>query len=167
MHNEISKGSVVKTEFDHQLHMPVVDRVLHGSHYYFFNYGFVPETISGDKDPLDVVILCDTPLPVNHLVPCKLLGYLNTSDDKGIDEKLIVVPADRVDPASRGIDDIENVHDWQITRLKDFFQHYKALEKKTCVVKDLHGRAEATELVKKARHRYQVMNRFLNRWRGC
>ena len=129
VHIEIPKGSTIKTEYYHHLGMPVVDRVLHGSNYYFFNYGFLPQSLSGDADPLDVVIFCDEPLPVSHLISCKVLGFLRTIDDAGMDEKLVVVPDDKVDPHSIGVEDISDLHSWRLERLRDFFSPLQNIRK--------------------------------------
>lgn len=155
---EIPKGTVVKCEHDHKTNELVVSRILHGSNYYFFNYGYLRNTLSGDGDPLDVVVFCDESLPYNCRVRCKVLGYLYTKDDDGDDEKLITVPIDSIDPNSIGINDVSDVHDWKIKRLRDFFSNYKTLEGKECVVGELYGVPQAIDVIDNAykRHNFPV-----------
>jgi inorganic pyrophosphatase len=103
---EISKGSHIKYEYDKERNMIVCDRILHTPMKYPFNYGFVPNTLSEDGDPLDVVVLMDDELVPGCVVKCKILGYLDTKDDEGNDPKIIACPIGKIDPVWNDIDDL-------------------------------------------------------------
>ena len=95
---EIAKGGHIKYEYDKQRNMLVCDRILHTPMKYPFNYGFIPNTLSEDGDPLDVVVLMDDELIPGCMIKCKILGYLDTKDDAGNDPKIIVCPVEKIDP---------------------------------------------------------------------
>lgn len=103
---EIAKGSHIKYEYDKERNMIVCDRILHTPMKYPFNYGFIPNTLSEDGDPLDVVVLMEDELIPGCMVKCKILGYLDTKDDAGNDPKLIVCPVGKIDPIWSDIDDL-------------------------------------------------------------
>jgi inorganic pyrophosphatase len=108
---EISKGSHIKYEYDKERNILVCDRVLHTPMKYPFNYGFIPNTLSEDGDPLDVVVLMDDELIPGCIIKCKILGYLATKDDAGNDPKIIVCPVVKVDPMWKNVDNLLNIHD--------------------------------------------------------
>lgn len=172
---EIPKGSNVKYEYDKERHMIICDRVLHTPMKYPFNYGFIPNTLSEDGDPLDVVILMDDELVPGCMIKCKVLGYLDTKDDAGNDPKLIVCPIKKVDPMWENIDDLFsayevssqfNTHDKKfimndseniqmpkleinvhtLMRIKYFFEHYKDLENKKVSVGKFHNKNDALKV---------------------
>ena len=106
---EISKGSHIKYEYDKERNMLVCDRILHTPMKYPFNYGFIPNTLSEDGDPVDVVVLMDDELVPGCLIKCKITGYLETKDDAGNDPKLIVCPVGKVDPMWRNVDNLFDI----------------------------------------------------------
>ena len=95
---EIAKNSHIKYEYDKELKALICDRILHTPFKYDFNYGFIPNTLSEDGDPLDVVVIMDEELVPGCYIKCKILGLLETRDDQGIDPKLIMCPINKVDP---------------------------------------------------------------------
>ena len=124
-----------------------VDRILPGSMAYPGNYGFVPNTLAEDGDAVDVVMLCEEALMPTCVVECRVLGYLEMSDSKGRDIKLIAVPSS--DVAQGLYDQYQQVSDLPIAlldRVQHFFQHYKQLDA-TCWSKvgGFYGVAEANE----------------------
>lgn len=125
---EIPLGSNIKYEYDHNTHELRVDRVLHSPVIYFFNYGYIPNTLSGDGDPLDAIVLCKESLMPTCLVRCKMLGVLHTTDESGEDDKVILVPIDKVDRESEGYNDITDVKQFTQEKLKCFFKDYKKME---------------------------------------
>lgn len=125
---EIEKHSFVKYEWDEGRQEMVVDRVLHGSQCYPFNYGEVLGTLAGDGDPLDAVVLTEHKLSHRALVRCKVIGMLPTTDEKGEDAKLIVVPVESVDPESAFRNSVSDVSETSRRRIRDFFESYKTLE---------------------------------------
>jgi inorganic pyrophosphatase len=119
----------VKYEVDKASGAIFVDRVLTTPMRYPCNYGYVPRTLSGDGDPVDVLVLLPVPLVPGSVIRCRPLGMLAMTDDAGEDTKVIAAPLDKVFAAYsklRGIDDVpEPTRD----RIMHFFQHYKDLEK--------------------------------------
>jgi inorganic pyrophosphatase len=105
---EISKSGHIKYEYDKERNMIRCDRILHTPMKYPFNYGFIPDTLSEDGDPLDVVVLMDDKLVPGCMIRCKILGYLDTRDDEGNDPKMIVCPIEKVDPIWKDVDDLFN-----------------------------------------------------------
>lgn len=135
---EISKGSHIKYEYDKEKNILVCDRILHTPMKYPFNYGFIPNTLSEDGDPLDVVVLMDDELRPGCRIICKILGYLDTKDDEGDDPKIIACPVEKVDPVWKNINNIfdKNISKHTLEKIKYFFQHYKDLENKKVIVGD-------------------------------
>lgn len=127
---EISKGSNIKYEYNKELKMLVCDRFLHTPMRYFFNYGFVPDTLSLDRDPIDVVVITEESLCPGCLISCKIIGCLETTDAEGNDPKLIVCPSNKVDPKSVHINKITDLDNSTLEQIKYFFSHYKDLENK-------------------------------------
>lgn len=127
---EISKGSNIKYEFDKEKNCLVCDRILYTPFRYIFNYGFVPNTLSLDSDPIDAVVLVDESLVPGCYIKCKIIGCLETTDAEGIDPKLILCPIDKIDPKSKNINDITDLPPMLLEQIKYFFSHYKDLENK-------------------------------------
>ena len=97
---EVSKGSNLKYEISKETNLLRLDRVLHTSMFYPGNYGYFPQTLAGDGDPLDVLVLTDYVLQPGIVVECKIIGVLLTEDEKGLDEKILAVPSDKVDKST-------------------------------------------------------------------
>ena len=113
---------------------------------YEFNYGFIPDTLSLDGDPIDAVIIMDDELVPGCYIDCKIIGVLETEDDAGIDPKLIMCPATNVDPTYSNIRDITDLPKMTLDKIKYFFMHYKDLENKRVIVGEFKGRKEAIEV---------------------
>ena len=126
---EIPKGSHVKYEYDKKTQRIICDRILSTPFFYFFNYGYVPNTLSEDGDPLDVVLLMEDALFPGCSIRCRVLGVLETSDEKGTDPKLIVCPISRIDSFYDHLKDVMDVSVGLLNKIKHFFEHYKDLEK--------------------------------------
>jgi inorganic pyrophosphatase len=129
---EISKNSHIKYEYDKERNALVCDRILHTPFKYFFNYGFIPNTLSEDGDPIDVVVITENELLPGCYITCKLLGYLETRDDEGNDPKLIMCPSKKVDPT---YNDLNNIFDME-KFTKDKNGNYKVGK---CVNMPYHG----------------------------
>ena len=127
---EISKGSNIKYEFDKNKNILICDRILYTPFRYIFNYGFIPNTLSLDSDPIDTVIIMDESLVPGCLIKCKIIGCLETSDSEGDDPKLILCPIDKIDPKAVNINNIDDLPDMLLEQIKYFFTHYKDLENK-------------------------------------
>jgi inorganic pyrophosphatase len=127
---EISKNSHIKYEYSPELNALVCDRILHTPFKYEFNYGFIPDTLSEDGDPLDAVIIMDDVLVPGCYIKCRFLGVLYTSDDHGNDPKIIMCPADNVDPTYKALCNIDCLPELTANKIHYFFSHYKDLENK-------------------------------------
>jgi inorganic pyrophosphatase len=125
---EISKNSRIKYEFNKDINMLICDRILPGPFSFPFNYGFIPNTLSGDGDPLDVIIYMDESLVPNSLIKCIIIGALETIDEKGEDIKLICVPAKKVSYNESHINSITDLPKHFMDKIIYFYTHYKDLE---------------------------------------
>jgi inorganic pyrophosphatase len=119
----------VKYEVDKASGAIFVDRVLTTPMRYPCNYGYVPRTLSGDGDPVDVLVVLPVPLVPGSVIRCRPLGMLAMTDDAGEDTKVIAVPLDKVFPAYRELRGIDDLPELTRDRIMHFFQHYKDLEK--------------------------------------
>ena len=124
-----AQSEPVKYEADKEFGVLVVDRFIGTGMRYPANYGFIPQTLSGDGDPVDVLVLTPFPLLAGSLVRARALGMLRMTDVSGVDAKFIAVPADKVCPMTADLKTIEDVPAYLKDQIKHFFEHYKALEK--------------------------------------
>lgn len=148
---EIPYGSNVKYEIDKDSGAVVVDRVMHSAMFYPANYGFVPNTLAKDGDPADILVLTEFPMVAGSVVNCRLIGVLVMEDEAGMDEKLLAVPVNKVDPTFAEINSIEDLPKAKLDKIKNFFETYKMLEPNKWVkVKDYKGKEEATSILEDA-----------------
>ena len=153
---EIPYGSNVKYEIDKDSGAVFVDRVMHCAMYYPANYGFIPNTLAGDNDPIDILVLNEYPLQAGSVIKSRIIGVLIMEDESGMDEKLLAVPADKVDPAYKDIKDHNDLPQITKDRIKHFFERYKDLEPNKWVkVKDFEGLEKATKLVQESIANYK------------
>lgn len=147
---EIPRGSRNKYEMDHATNQIRLDRVLYSSIHYPTDYGFIPGTMSGDGDPIDVLIVVEEPtFPGCHVI-VRLIGALLMKDEKGLDEKLIAVPI--ADPRFDGISDINDLQPHWLLEIENFFVTYKKLESgKETKVEGWKRAADVGKLLKKYR----------------
>jgi inorganic pyrophosphatase len=148
---EIPKNSHVKYEYDKLKHALRCDRILHTPLQYSFNYGFVPNTLCGDGDPLDVVLLMEDELIPGCYIKCKILGCLDTSDDGGDDPKIIACPIDKIDPTYKSIQNLNDIPQQTLDKIKYFFTHYKDLENKKVKVGNFLSKEMALIIYEKAK----------------
>lgn len=148
---EIPQGSAVKYELDKKTGLVMVDRFLHTSMVYPFNYGFLPHTLADDGDPIDVLLIAAEPVLPGCVVPSRVIGMLEMEDEAGGDQKLIAVPAKNVDPWYAKIDNVTDLDEHTRQEIIHFFEHYKALEPgKWVKIQEIVGKAEATKAIEKA-----------------
>lgn len=153
---EIPYGSSVKYEVDKDSGAVVVDRVMYSAMFYPANYGFVPNTLADDDDPMDILVLNEYPLQAGSVIKCRLIGVLIMEDESGMDEKLIAVPISKIDPRYDNIKTLEDLPKITLDRIKNFFETYKMLEpNKWAKVKDYRGKDEAESILKKAVANYK------------
>ena len=147
---EIPQGSLIKYELDKESGYIFVDRFAFTTMGYPANYGFVPNTMSGDGDPVDVLVVSIQPVHPGCVIPAIPIGLLEMEDESGIDAKVIAVPLLKVDPFFGRYKDLSEVEDAIKNRIKHFFEHYKELEPgKWVKVKEWKGKTEALEEVRK------------------
>ena len=125
---EVPYGSANKYEFDEDTGMVKLDRVLPGAQFYPGDYGFIPQTLAEDGDPLDGLVLSSFPLLPGVLVEARVVGLLHMEDEKGPDSKVLAVVAE--DPRLDPIQDLDDVPPGKRDEIANFFETYKALEAK-------------------------------------
>jgi inorganic pyrophosphatase len=149
---EIGRNSNIKYEYDHKLKGLVCNRILSTPVKYFFNYGFIPNTLSDDGDALDCVVLIDEELVSGSYIKCKIIGCLNTEDNEGDDPKMIVVPVTKIDRTYENVNNLSDIDELKKEKIIHFFSHYKDLEKNKFVnVKGFVDKDEAIEIYKKSK----------------
>jgi len=121
-------GVPVKYELDKESGMMFVDRFLHTTMFYPGNYGFIPHTLSGDGDPVDVLVMGRTPVMPGAVMAVRPVGVLLMEDDGGQDEKIIAVPADRLHPYHTNVENHTDLREINLQQIEHFFAHYKDLE---------------------------------------
>jgi inorganic pyrophosphatase len=125
----MNSSSPVKYEFDKESGAIFVDRIMQAAMYYPCNYGFVPHTLSGDGDPVDVLVASSTPFIPGSVVKCRPVAVLMMEDESGFDEKILAVPISKLDSAWDNVKSINDVSESLKDRITHFFENYKKLEK--------------------------------------
>ena len=123
---EIPRGSRNKYEYDHERHLIRLDRRLFSATFYPADYGFVPDTLAEDGDPLDALVLIDEPTFPGCLVACRPVGVFWMSDEKGPDAKIITVALG--DPLWEQVRDLDDLPGHLTDEIAHFFDVYKDLE---------------------------------------
>jgi inorganic pyrophosphatase len=121
-------GEPIKYEIDKASGALFVDRFLYTPMRYPGNYGFVPHTLCGDGDPLDAIVMSSRPIVPGAVVKCRPVGVLMMEDDGGMDEKIICLPVHKLTRNYDSVQDIGDMPEIQLDRVKHFFTHYKDLE---------------------------------------
>jgi len=137
---EIPRGSRNKYEYDFDLKRMRFDRMLFSSMMYPADYGFIPETLALDGDPLDVLVLINEPTFPGCVIEVKPIGVFHMADDKGPDEKIICVPVS--DPIWNNLNDLSDMNPHLVKEIEHFFQVYKDLENKKV---DVEGWGDVNE----------------------
>ncbi|NUQ01089.1 MAG: inorganic diphosphatase [Armatimonadetes bacterium] len=150
---EIPKGEKVKYELDKKTGLLRVDRVLYSSVMYPANYGFIPQTLGDDDDPLDVLVLMQETVVPLSIVRARPIGMMTMVDQGQNDEKIICIHLD--DPEYQAYADIHQLPAHRLHELRRFFQDYKKLEHKEVKVRDFLGPGQAMETIEQAMAAYQ------------
>jgi inorganic pyrophosphatase len=145
---EINKGSKNKYELDKESGLIKLDRVMHTSQDYPFDYGFVPQTHWHDGDPLDVVLLTTYPLIPGILLDARPVGVMDMIDNGESDAKIIAVPSN--DPRFKNVKDLSDVNVHTIEEIKHFFETYKQIQKKEVTIPTIRDAAAAKEVIKES-----------------
>lgn len=126
---EISMHSEpIKYEVDKDSGAIFVDRFMSTAMHYPCNYGYIPHTIAGDGDPVDVLVISQFALPPGVVVRCRPVGMLRMTDEAGEDSKLLAVPVDKLTPMYRHVTDPRDLPQIVLDQIAHFFEHYKDLE---------------------------------------
>lgn len=152
---EIPKGSKVKYELDKATGLLRVDRVLFSAVHYPANYGFVPRTYCDDRDPLDVLVLCQEPVAPMSIMRARAIGLMQMRDEMGLDDKIIAVHLD--DPTYSQYTHIRELPKHTLVELRRFFEDYKTLEHKGVVVEEPQGPYEAYKIIRESLAAYQEL----------
>ncbi len=152
---EIPKGSRNKYEYDFDIKRMRYDRMIFSSMMYPADYGFVPETLALDGDPLDVLVLVTEPTFPGCVIEVKPIGVFHMADEKGPDEKIICVPIS--DPIASKISDLNQLNPHLIKEIEHFFQVYKDLEEKKVDVGGWGNAIEAKEIIKACVARFEAI----------
>jgi inorganic pyrophosphatase len=145
---EIPQGSAVKYELDKDSGMVEVDRFLFTPMYYPLNYGFIPNTLSEDEDPTDVLVVSREAVFPGSVLRSRPVGILEMEDEDGVDAKIVAVPHEKVDNGYTDIQDVTDLPESLRNSIKHFFEHYKDLEPgKWVKVNDWKGVEEAKGII--------------------
>ena len=151
---EVPMGSPDKIEYDEGMEAFVLDRVLYTRMTYPGNYGMVPQTESGDGDPVDCLVLGDHPISTGLVVAARPVGVLVTEDEGGEDSKIVAVV--KKDPRYDSVKDIKDVNDHTKKEIAHFFEQYKALEPgKWVKVKGWEDAARARHILRDGIERFK------------
>ncbi|MFL0798041.1 MAG: inorganic diphosphatase [Cellvibrionaceae bacterium] len=118
----------IKYEVDKDSGAIFVDRMLGTAMHYPCNYGYVPHTLCGDGDPVDVLVVMPLPLIPGSVVKCRPIGVLKMTDEGGEDAKLVAVPVDKITPLYQHVESVRDLPDITLNQIAHFFEHYKDLE---------------------------------------
>ena len=154
---EIPMGSSVKYELDKQTGMLRLDRILYSAVFYPANYGFIPQTLAEDDDPLDVLVLCQEAVAPLTLVSARAIGLMTMIDSGKKDHKILAVATD--DPEYNGFREANELPGHRLNILRRFFQDYKTLEGKAVDVDEFQPAAASFPVIEDALARYSAHRR--------
>lgn len=150
---EIPQGSQDKYEYNEELDVVTLDRVLYGSQRFPANYGFVPETRAEDGDHTDVLLFSTNPLIPGVVVKARAIGFMEMVDKGEVDNKVLAVPVK--DPRFDHIKDLSDLPEHKLAEIRNFFETYKLLEKKEVVIKGFMDKARAVKELEDTREVYK------------
>ena len=150
---EIPQGSRTKYEIDKLTGLLKLDRVIHSSFHYPVNYGFIPQTLGLDNDPLDILVLCSQAIQPLCLVEATVIGNMQMIDMGDKDDKIIAVAAK--DPSVNHITSIEELPRHFFNELKNFFEQYKVLEEKQVQIDNFQNKEDAYKVINEAVELYK------------
>lgn len=145
---EIPQGSRTKYEIDKPTGLLRLDRVIHSSFHYPINYGFIPQTLGQDGDPLDILVLCSQAIHPLCLVQATVIGNMQMVDTGEKDDKIIAVASK--DPSVNHISSIEEMPRHFMSELRNFFEQYKVLEEKQVQIDQFQNREAAYLIINEA-----------------
>jgi inorganic pyrophosphatase len=154
---EIPFGSSVKYELDKTSGLIKLDRILYSAVYYPANYGFIPQTLAEDDDPLDVLVLCQETVVPLTIIHARAIGLMTMIDAGKKDHKIIAIATE--DPEFNAYREAKEMPSHRLLMLRRFFQDYKQLEGKAVEVDEIRPAAEAYPIISDALRRYSEQRR--------
>lgn len=152
---EVSKGSNIKYEYDKEKGTLFVDRFLHNTNRFPYNYGFLPGIMSPDGDDLDVIVMCEYSINPGVFIKCKIIGGIYVTDEKGVDNKLLAVPIDSIYHKSVHINNVTDINPAVIDDIIYFLSRYKDGEKgKFIEVGKTFDKFTALEMISNYKNKY-------------
>jgi inorganic pyrophosphatase len=145
---EIPQGSRTKYEIDKATGLLKLDRVIYSSFHYPVNYGFIPQTLGHDHDPLDILVLCSQPIQSLCLVEATVIGNMQMIDSGEKDDKIIAVATK--DPSVNHISSIDDMPRHFINELRHYFEQYKVLEDKQVYIEEFQNKEIAYQVITEA-----------------
>jgi inorganic pyrophosphatase len=146
----------VKYEVDKESGAIFVDRFMGTAMHYPCNYGYIPHTIAGDGDPVDVLVVSQFALPPGVVVRCRPVGMLGMTDEAGDDAKVLAVPVDKLTPMYRSVESPRDLPQITLDQIAHFFAHYKDLEPgKFVKINGWFGQEEAKKEIVEGVARFQ------------
>ena len=142
---EIPQGSKTKYEIDKGTGLLKLDRVIYSSFHYPINYGFIPQTLGKDGDPLDILVMCTEAIQPLCLVEALVIGNMQMIDTDLIDDKIIAIAIN--DPGVNYINSLESLPSHFLNVLRNYFEQYKVLEKKEVKINDFQDKEKAYEII--------------------
>jgi len=142
---EIPKGSRAKYEVDKESGLIKLDRVIYASMYFPLNYGFIPQTLGEDHDPLDIVVLTQVEVVPRCLIASRVIGVMRMIDRGEADDKIIAVAEQ--DASVNYITDVNELPEYFKVELKHFFENYKVLENRKVEVEEFQSKEKAKEII--------------------
>ncbi len=150
---EIPEGSRSKYEVDKETGLLMLDRVIYSSFHYPMNYGFIPQTLGKDGDPLDILVLCSQSIRSLCLVEATVIGNMQMIDNGELDDKIIAVASN--DPSVNHYSKIEDLPQHFLLELRNFFEQYKVLENKEVKIDNFQDKDTAYKVIQEAIDFYQ------------
>ena len=150
---EIPQGSKAKYEIDKPTGLLKLDRVIYSSFHYPVNYGFIPQTLGQDNDPLDILVMCSESIQPLCLVEATVIGNMQMIDNGEKDDKIIAVATK--DPTVNHISNINELPKHFIAVLKNYFEQYKVLENKVVEIDEFQDKEAAYKVINEAIQFYE------------
>ena len=145
----------IKYEVDKETGALFVDRFMSTAMHYPCNYGYIPQTLSDDGDPVDVLLITPFPVAMGAVVRSRALGLLKMEDEAGNDSKILAVPVTKVLPTYKHLNEVRDINPDLLAQIKHFFLHYKDLEVgKKVLVKGWSNKQQAESKIKRSCQRY-------------
>ncbi|WP_252176542.1 inorganic diphosphatase [Endozoicomonas sp. 4G] len=151
-----ANASPIKYEIDKDIDALMVDRFMATPMFYPANYGYIPQTLADDGDPLDVLVITPYPVVPGSVIRCRAVGMLNMSDESGQDEKLIAVPHEKLSALYNDVQEYSDLPELLLKQIEHFFENYKDLEPgKWVKIEGWEGKEAAFEVIKKSVANYK------------